>query len=104
MGGGALTHSFIRAMRSQSASGLSYGHLLHSMRTITLQAMQQSGFSPHHQQFPMNHRKAYSNVRIVYLFTFLLDFRAVFFLSQLTKTIVCYSQIIKDTNINLTFS
>ncbi|XP_028753106.1 metacaspase-1-like [Neltuma alba] len=65
MGGGALTHSFIKAMRNQLATtgGLSYGHLLHSMRSIILQTKQPFALNSYHQQFHINHRQHYSNVR-----------------------------------------
>ncbi|KAF7842983.1 metacaspase-3-like [Senna tora] len=59
MNGGALTQSFVVAM--QKEPGLTYGHLLHSMRSIIHGAKQQLGLNTHQQQFHINHRQHYAH-------------------------------------------
>ncbi|KAI9095666.1 hypothetical protein K1719_026226 [Acacia pycnantha] len=59
MSGGALTISFIQAMKNQP--GMSYGHLLHSMRSIVLEAKKQIGLNAFQQSFHMNHPQHYAH-------------------------------------------
>ncbi|XP_028753149.1 metacaspase-3-like [Neltuma alba] len=57
MNGGALTVSFIQAMKNQP--GMSYGHLLHSMRSIVIEAKSQIGLNAYQQRFHINHPQHY---------------------------------------------
>ncbi|XP_054776323.1 metacaspase-3-like [Prosopis cineraria] len=53
MNGGALTHSFIQAMKNKPG-GMSYGNLLHSMRSMVLEAKKLIGLDAYQQRFHVN--------------------------------------------------
>lgn len=86
MDGGALTQSFIQAM--QNEPGLTYGHLLHSMRSIILDAKQQLGLNTHQQQYHMNHRLHYAHV-CIFLSTTTYTVYFLQYLSQIMDTSSC---------------
>lgn len=57
MNGGALTSSFIQVMKKQP--GITYGKLLHSMRSLVLEANKNYG---NEKRFHKNHPQHYVNV------------------------------------------